>query len=440
MRSTSDNYWFHDLPPLEVASTLSGEEEADVAIIGGGFTGIAAAYFIKQRLPEKRVIVLESEYVGYGSSGRNSGMACGILGNEVRSLRQLHGKDKTFQVSQFALQSLSLVEQLIEEYQIDCEYERVGRLLLAENKSGIKKLEKEARVCEEVGVAGEMLDREEARTRFGAINARAALFNSEEGVLNPVKYILGLKKAAESLGVEIYEKSPCINIEQGPVLTLHTSLGHVKAHNIVVATNAYSNPLGLFQHKVLPFYLYNIVTEPLSQGQMDEFKWRGRFGIFSSDYLAWMAHLTPDNRLLFINGNALYYYNVNRDYSHHPGEYQSYYQKMTTKFPFLKGIKISHAWGGRVGITFDGLPAIGCTGKHRNIFYSMGYYAHGLAFSHICGKMLADLIAGARTERTDHFLINRRILGVPSASATYLGANGYIKLLKMSDWWMNKGR
>ena len=440
MRSITDNFWFHEMPHIETGPAFSGEHETDVAIVGGGFTGMAAAYFIKHRFPQKRVIVLESEFVGYGSCGRNSGMACGILGNEVRSLKRLHGIEKAVQVSKLALQSLSLVEELIEEHRIDCDYERVGRLLLAENGRAIGKLEKEAQVCEEVGVVGTLLDREEVRTRFGALEAQAALHNTEEGTLNPVKFVRGMKRVAESIGVEVFENSPCIHIEQGETISLHTSLAHLRARDIVMATNAYPNPLGLFRHKIMPFYLYNIVTEPLSQSQLDEFGWRGRIGIFNSDNLAWMTHLTPDNRLLFINGNVLYYHDIDRDYSHHPGEYRSHYKKMIRKFPFLKGIKVTHAWGGRLGITLDGLPTIGCTGKYRNIYYSMGYYGHGLAFSHIAGKMLAELMAGERTELTDHFLIDRSLWGVPSASLTYLGANSYKWYMKMSDLWLSMGK
>ena len=285
-----------------------------------------------------------------------------------------------------------------------------------------------------------MLDGEEAGRHFGALKVSAALHNTEEGMLNPVKFVRGMKQVAESIGVEVYENSRCIHIEQAPIISLYTSLAHLRARDIVLATNAYPDPLGLFRHKIMPFYLYNIVTEPLSQYQLDEFGWQGRIGLFNAENLAWMTHLTADGRLLFINGNALYYHDIDRDYSNHPGEYRSHYKKMIKLFPFLKGIKITHEWGGRLGITFDGLPSIGRRGKHGNIYYSGGYYGHGLAFSQLAGKMLAELMAGEKTELTDHFLINRSLFGVPSASITYLGANSYKWFMKMSDWRLRIGK
>ena len=113
---------------------------------------------------------------------------------------------------------------------------------------------------------------------------------------------------------------------------------------------------------------------------------------------------------------------------------------MIKKFPFLKGIKITHQWGGRVGVTFDMLPSIGCTGKHGNIYYSMGYNGHGMAFSQLVGKMLAELMSGEKTELTDHVLINQRLWGVPSKSAMYLGMNSYKLYLQALDLLSDIGR
>jgi len=435
MRTAKDNFWLDT--PYEAGPALAGDHETDVAIIGGGFTGVASAYFIKKRFPEKRVIILESEFIGFGSSGRNSGIAAGMLGNSAFLLKKTHGIEKTAGLQRLADQALSLVEELIKEHEIDCDYEKNGRLIIAENGKALKQLEQEAKACEEVGVPVTWLGREEVRSRIGALDALGGLYFPDEAMLNPAKLVRGMRKVVERLGVEVYEHSRCTHIEPGSAAYLYTPLARVRAANIVMATNAYSNPLGLFRHKVLPFYVYNIVTEPLTQQQMDDFHWTGRVALFNQKHFFYNLYPTADNRLLFIDCDALYFYHVDRHYSHRPAEYRSHYNLLLKKFPFLKGIKVTHQWGGRIGVTLDWLPSIGRTGKHQNVYYSMGYNGHGLTLSHLAAKMLAQLMAGEKTDLTDHILINKAIFGVPSAWLTYLGVNVYTLYLKTLDYMMD---
>ncbi|MBI4832884.1 MAG: FAD-binding oxidoreductase [Candidatus Lindowbacteria bacterium] len=433
MRTVADNFWFHGMPPLETGSALFGEHEADVAIIGGGFTGIAAAYFIKQRFPARRVIVLESEFVGYGSSGRNSGGVTGLLGHSCLHMKKKHGVEKTSRLLQLTSQSVPLLEELIKKHGIDCDYERAGRLVIAETERQVRHLEEQAKASEEVGEKILWLEKGEARSRFGGVSVLAAVHHPDEGVVNPVKFLRGMKKAAESIGVEVYEHSRCTHIEPGPIVSLYTALGTVRARAIVVATNAYGNPLGLFRYKVLPFYIYQIAMEPLTKAQLDEFHCRGQQNVFIAKNLYWATRFTADNRLQFVECDALFFYDMERDYSHRPREYRSHYALMIEKFPFLKGIKVTHQWGGRIGITLDFLPSVGRTGKHENIYYSMGYNGNGLAFGQLAGKMIAALMAGENSELTRNMLINKSMTGVPSASATYLASHGLKFYYKMCD-------
>jgi glycine/D-amino acid oxidase-like deaminating enzyme len=201
-----------------------------------------------------------------------------------------------------------------------------------------------------------------------------------------------------------------------------------------MATNAYSNPLGLMRRKVVPFYVYNIATEPLTKAQMDEFGWRARSTVFNMKHMFWVIRLTADNRVVFINNDALYFYDVDGDYSNRPREYRSHYELLVRMFPFLKGIKMTHHWGGRIGMTLSFLPCIGRAGEHGNIYYSMGYNGHGVAFSQMAGKMLAELIAGEDSALTSNMLINKPVPGIPTAFLSYLGINGYKMMYAIDDW------
>ena len=431
MRTAKENFWLD--APYEPGPSLSGEQEADVTIIGGGVTGMASAYSIKNRFPEKRVIVLESEYVGFGSSGRNSGMGTTILAHNVVALKKSLGVERTARLYQLSLQSISLLDELVEKNGIDCDYEKNGLLVFAESEKEKKHLEEKVQAYEAIGSKMTWLDREQARSRIAGPDVLAAYYSPDDRLLNPAKLVRGMKGVAESLGVEVYEHSRCTRIEPGPVISVYTSQARIRTASIVMATNAYGNPLGLFRHKVLPCYIYDIVTEPLTQAQMDEFNCPGRENLMGSKNIFWAARFTADSRLLFTDDNPMYYRDIDRDYCYDPMPFRRDYNMMIKKFPFLKGIKITHQWGGRIGITLNLLPSIGCTGKHGNIYYSMGYNGHGVAFSQLVGKMLAELMSGEKTELTDHVLMNKRLWGIPSKSAMYIGTNSYKLYLQGLD-------
>ena len=431
MRTSRDNLWLD--AAYAPGPTLWGEHEADVAIVGGGYTGLGAAYFIKRRFPDKRVIVLESQYVGFGSSGRNSGGVSGVLGHNYRNLKRKFGLEKSNQLQRLIAQSFAIVEELIREHAIACDFERTGRMLVAENQRQKRLLEEEVEAAREIGGAAIWLEREEARSRLGSVDVQAAVRYPNEGIANPVKFLRGVRSVVDSLGVEVYEHSPCTHIEPGAKLSLHTPGGTVRASAMVLATQAYPNPLKLFHYRVLPFYVYNIATEPLTPRQMDELHLPGRENTFNAQNLYWAFRPTPDNRLLFTECDAFYVYHIERDHSHYPRAYQSHRRLLVEKFPFLQGIRVTHGWGGRLGITLDFLPSVGCTGRQGNIYYSAGYNGQGLCFGQLAGKMIAALMAGEESELTTNMLINRRLPGVPSALLSYAGCNGYKLLFRLSD-------
>jgi glycine/D-amino acid oxidase-like deaminating enzyme len=437
VRTTRDNFWLD--VPYEAGPPLTGDQEADVAIIGGGFTGMASAYFIKRRFPEKRIIVLESEFVGFGSSGRNSGIATHLLGHNVLPILKAQGVERTAALHRQSASALSLLDELIDEHAIDCDRERPGMLLVAETDREARLLEKKLRAHEKIGAPLAWIDAGELRNRFGALDARAAVFAPDDGRLNPAKFVRGMKRVVESLGVEVYEHSRCTHIESGRPVLLSTQADRVRADEVVLATNAYPNPLALQQYRVMPFYVYNIVTEPLTDAQLGAFGWPRRENVYNTRYLFWVIRRTADNRILFIENDALYFRDVHADYSHRPREYRSHQKTLLETFPFMKDVRITHQWGGRIGMTLDFLPSLGCTGHHANVYYSMGYNGHGLAFAQLCGKMIAALMAGERSELTDHMLLNRRLWGVPSASLSYLGINAYKLYYRLYDRWLGSG-
>lgn len=438
MRTSGDNLWL-DMP-YEANRPLAGFVEADVGIVGGGFTGLAAAYFIKQRFSEKKIVVLESDYIGYGSSGRNLGLASSLLGHNVLPIMKSQGPERTRRYHQLGIESISLVEELVREHNIDCEYASTGRLDIAQTDREIRLLEKKAKAYEAIGAEFEWLDKARVSSRFEGTKALTGLYSPDDGTFHPGKFIRGLKNVVESAGADICENSRCMRIETGPMISLYTSLGRLRVKDVVLATNAYTDPLGLFRNRVIPLYVYNTATEPLTDSQLDAFGWPKREPVKNQKYLFWTLRLTPENRIVFNDANALCFYNNERDYSHSPKVYRKQRNFLRSEFPMLRDVKITHQWGGRVGITLDFLPSVGCRGESRNIYYSMGYNGHGVAFACLAGKMLAQLMAGETSPLTSHPLINKRLWGVPSSAITYLATNAYEWYFKIYDLWLGMGK
>jgi len=418
--------------------SLWADQEADVAIIGGGFTGLASAYFIKKRFPQKRVIVLEAEYLGFGSTGRNCGGVAGNMGHNYRNLQTKFGTEKMTQLQGLMVQCVDLVEELIKEHKIDCDYVRAGRLMVAETDAQAKRLEEEAKDCEQAHAPVEWFEGARAREQFGCLDIKAAVRYPNEGVMDPVKYVREMKRVVESLGVEVYEHSRCLQMIPGTTssrkVIIYTNEGRVVADDAVIATNAFRDPLRLFRYKILPMYVYVMTTEPLSRSQVEAFQYPGgRGNVFGATNLYWARNLTADNRLVFNENEVYYYYNNGNDYSNRPGSFQRQYELMVRKFPFLKGVRMSHAWGGLIGITLDFLPFMGRTGIHENIYYSAGYNGCGMAPSQLAGKVIAAMIAGEKSDLTDNVLIKRKAFYVPSDALMYVGINAYKAVFKMED-------
>ncbi len=425
--------------PYNAGPVLWGDQEADVAIVGGGFTGLASAYFVKRRFPQKRVVVLEAEYIGFGSSGRNCGGVAGNMGHNYRNLMKKFGSEKTKQLQHLMIQCVDLVEELISEHKIECDYDRAGRLMVAETDAQAKRLEEEAKDCEQANAPVEWFEGPRAREQFGCLDIKAAVRYPNEGVMDPVKFLRGMKRVVESSGVEVYEHSRCIHMVPGNSTSrkvqIYTNAGRVIADEAVLAVNAFRDPLDHLRHKVLPLYVYVITTEPLSKSQVDAFQYSGgRGNVFGATNLYWARNLTADNRLVFNENEVFYYYDNEKDYSLRSSSFTRQYELMVRKFPFLKGIRVTHAWGGLIGITLDFLPFMGRTGLHGNIYYSAGYNGCGLAPSMLAGKIIAAMMAGEKSDLTDNVLISRRAFYVPSAPAMYLGINAYKALYKYYDW------
>lgn len=417
----------------EPNAPLTGDKKYDFVIVGGGFTGMSTAYFLKEQFPDMKIAILESQVIGYGASGRNDGFNMTLMGENILELARLNGEEKARAAHAWAKEAVETVRGMVSKHNIDCDYEHNGFLLIGLTKPHIAKLKKETEMHKKLGTDATYLTAGEARKLLPSTPVSAGMLEPHCGILNPAKYCKGMKKIIERMGVDIYENTRVVKLEEGKTVRARTSGGSISAPAAMLATNAYSSKLGYFRRFMFPLFTYIVLTEPLTDKQMSEIGWSGRWGIETARRFVHYFRLTADNRISIGGGTAMYYYNYGTKQDEHPKIFSLIEKELVELFPPLKGIKITHKWGGPVACTFDFFPVAGVRGKHKNIYYSTGYTGHGVSLANASGKIIRDLYIGEETHRTKLFFINRRPLPFPPEPLLYACARAYTGYLSARD-------
>ncbi len=370
---------------------LRDEIRADVAVVGAGFTGLSTALFLAERGYD--VVVLEARKVGWGASGRNGGQLLdGFV--EIDKIERRLGHEAAQVAWRMGLECRDIVLERIERYGIDCDL-KFGYLDLALNRRDIQHFYSEIERKRSLGYphALQFVPKDELPAYIGSERYVAGLVNRANGHLHPLNLCIGEAAAAESLGARIFERSPITRVRHGREPVVETANGRVRAGKVVLAGNAY---LGRVEPKlygtVIPSGSYIIATEPLGPERARELLPQDMAACDQKVGLDYFR-LTPDHRLLF--GGLCNY--SGRDPKDITGALRP---NMLKVFPQLADVRIEYEWGGYIAISIKRIPQFGRIGE--NTYYAHGYSGHGLAPSHMAGKVLADAIGGD-TERFDVF-------------------------------------
>jgi gamma-glutamylputrescine oxidase len=362
---------------------LEGDVEADVIIIGAGYTGLSAALELAEA--GYQVAVLEAETIGSGASGRNGGQICtGFSPGQSRLEAQLGKADaeKCFAVAEEAKR---LIEERIAKYDIDCDL-KWGYLHCATKPNQSKMLEGWKREMDALGYAScEVLDRDALADKLGTTRYFGALREARAGHFHPLNYCLGLAAAARKAGAVIYEKSSVIAVDTGSKPWAQTARGKVTAKFMIIGGNAYlGRTVKALYGRVMPVSSFIVTTEPLGNN-MAKALIRDDEAVADTNFILDYFRITADNRLLF--GGAANYSTLE------PADVGSFMKKRLVKvFPQLHDVKISHAWGGYIAITSNRLPD--CGRLSPTTFYAHGYSGQGVALAGMYGKLMADAICG----------------------------------------------
>jgi glycine/D-amino acid oxidase-like deaminating enzyme len=396
---------FYDLsanPPF-----TENDARAEIVIVGGGLTGLSAAYHLKKRFPDKRIVLLEAARCGYGASGRNGGILQDFDNSLIMDIYQKKGRNAARRYFKIDRQGPILVRKLIKEHRIDCDLEESGLIELALDPDDMQRLIKYHDNWKSLGIESRIMNREELRHEIISERYCGGLHKERCAVLNPAKFALGLKSVLETLGVEIFECTKVVSIQPGTTIKIETEFGNITSDAIVLATNAYSHRIGFFKNRIFPMATYIMATEPLREDQMSSIGWTGRHTMFDIRREGNYFRLTSDNRIVFGGGLSPYFYNN----AISSGNYRPSLDRLESDFfnvwPQLQDVRITHRWGGTLAMTLDFHPTIGVRGANKNIFYGVGYSGHGVSWGQLAGKIISQLYANEDTELTNFYGTNK---------------------------------
>jgi gamma-glutamylputrescine oxidase len=426
----NQSLWMDAQPPHN--PPLSRDLQADVAIIGGGFTGLSSAYHIAQADPGWKVVLLEARGVGNGASGRNGGMLLPNTANEYMKLSsppELHRK-----IYQATVDSMRELLVLAEQSDLPGAVQPLGALETFPTEAAAAEGRAYAAQAQKLGMPVEFWDVERTAQTIGTRAYHGALFDPNGGHVHPMKLVHAQKRAAESQGVEIFEDSPAISVEQGSPIRIHLAAGQtVTSRILVLAANAYSSKLGFFRNAVAPIYEYVAATPSLTPQQLAATIWDTPMPFADSNDVVFYLGRTEDNRIHIGGGSPAYAFNDGVAERLAPPAWNRLSVQLGKLFPNLAGVAFDRKWDGLVDMTLDWEPSVGVMGKHENIFYGIGYCGHGVNLAFMFGKVIADLMTGQAAKWDAFPFLNRKLPYLPNEPFRWLGIQAEFEYYRLTQ-------
>lgn len=420
-----------------------GELRVDVAVVGGGFTGLSTALHVLRREPGARVVVLEAERLAFGASGRTTGMLGPGVGQSVVALCARLGLAGARATYAATLQAVRDVLALVEEEGIDCELEVTGQLVVARAPAQRLRLARTAEVLEKIGAPFTALDDEALAdtirmTGRGCVDkpGPAALRYPVAGAVHPVKLVNGLARRVVARGGVVYEGARVLALQEETSTTrLDLANGSVIADRVVLATAGYTTGLERLRGRVLPVRLQALATAPLDAEQRAAIGWRGREGILDGRRLFAYARLTRDDRVVFGGGVPRYRGSDPTLWATSDlAAAAALTGELHATFAVPRPLVVERAWSGTIAYTLDALPSVGPTPGTRRAWHATGWCGHGVALATAAGAWLAGLCAGERPDAELPWL-RPAPPWVPTELARWIGFHATIGAMAARDRW-----
>lgn len=416
--------WVAESPSSVPSPALARDVVADVAVIGGGFTGVSTAWHVSRRHPDRRVVLLEARVLGNGASGRNGGQVLnwvnGVTTADPERLRRMHA---------VTARGIDLAEDLATRYAPPGTFRRQGCLEISTDARRAETAHAWATRLAAIGIPARFLPASE----LSIAGAFGAVLDPLAGRLNGWALLQAMRPVLGAQGVAVYEGTPVTRIREGREIEIATPGGTVRAAAMVLATNGYTPSLGYFRHGILPLHSHVLATAPLAAEDWARVGW-GDWDGFTDDFdRISYACRTPGGRVLFGGGgNPAYSYRFGgapvfpRSADHPAWDFMR--ATMTRYFPALAAVPIAHRWTGTLGVTLDRICSMGVRGAARNVYYALGYSGHGVALALLAGEVLADLYDGNHEAWRQQAFYQKRLLPMPPEPLRWLGYQAVTRL------------
>ena len=395
--------WLEDkIDNSDRRASLDGNKSVDVAIVGGGFSGLWTAYYLLKHTPSTRVLVIEKSFCGYGASGRNGGWCKGAVAGGANRYAALSSFEEVIKLQSAMFSAVDEVGLVAANEGISCGFKKSGLVRVARNRAQALRQVSEVHQAEVSGFNSEiirLLDKDEASRMLNATSIHSGIFFAPTAALNPFELVQGLASAIERLGGKIVEQTEVLDIQDKRI---RTSFGVVTADVVVQATEAYTRNFAGQKRHYLPIYSRMIATEPISPKLLTELGLIERKAFSDDRYGVIYGLLTEDNRIAFGGRGTPTYLFGSRITSKAESNSKSHshvYKALLGLLPQLKGVAITHRWGGVLAIPRNWLPGLRFNEK-SGIGILGGYVGSGVASSNLAGRTMADLILGRKTDRT----------------------------------------
>jgi glycine/D-amino acid oxidase-like deaminating enzyme len=394
------SFWLQDSNDALIARPrLQRSEDVDVAILGGGYTGLWTAYFLLRANPNLKVAIVESEIAGYGASGRNGGWCSPRFPVSAGAMTRRWGSGAARAVLDALQSSVDSIQTVCEEESIDACFRSAGTLTVARGAHQLPALRSAYAAYEKLGLAGryQFLSPEQVAERVRITDVHGGLYTPDGASLHPGRLVRGLARAVEARGGQIYEQTRvtgfrAANAWSGPALI--TEAGEIRARKaVVLAGEAYLTRLPSLHRALLPVYSLISITEPLTADKWADIGWRQGENLASARNTVVYLTRTHDGRILFGSRGAPYKFGsaITDAQDRHAETHALIQRSLLEWFPSLSGICFTHSWGGPVGMPIDWTPAVRFSPRTR-IAFAGGYTGQGVSTANLAGQMLAAMI------------------------------------------------
>ena len=432
--------WWEAVPaPLAARPALGEDQQVDVCIVGGGFSGLWTAHSLVCADPSLRVAVVEREVAGFGASGRNGGWCSALFATSDAALARRHGRQAMTAMRHAMQETIDIVGAHAAAEGIDCQFAKGGTVVLARSEAQRQRALAEVDEARALGLSDEdlrWLGPAETRERVRVAGALGATFTPHCAALQPALLARGLAAAVERRGVRLYEHTEALEIRPGPRPgpAVITRGGTIRAEVVVRATEAWTPTLPGLRRVIVPVYSLMVATEPLGPEFWSDAGLEGRATFADHRHVIIYGQRTADGRIAFGGRGAPYHYGsaVRSRFDREPAVHALLRATLTDLFPALARARFTHAWGGPLGIPRDWHSSVGLD-RPTGLAWAGGYVGDGVATTNLAGRTLADLITGTDSPLTRLPWVGHRSPPWEPEPLRWLGVNAGLWTMKLGD-------